>query len=440
MIIEALEIFFVLLIALMVAYLVRHYIFTITVLRAANKPKSQEIDTQTPFEPSVTILIPARNEEKVIGRLLQRIAELAYPKNKMQVIVIDDNSSDKTGSIADDFKQNFPFIEVLHRDKITGGKGKASAMNHGFSKARGEITLCFDADYYPQVDIVKRLVKAFVDPKVGAVQGRVVVLNEPQNTITRLVALERVGGYRVDQEARDNLGLIAQFGGTVGGFRSSLLKKLHGWDEAVLAEDTDLTFRTYLAGYTIKYDVDAECYEEAVDNSKAYWRQRYRWAKGHMQCFFKHSWRVLSTDKLNTKQKIDGLLLLNVYFMPIIVFVSFLVGLYLIVSGVSTSQYLAPALWFIVPISFYSFVGNFAPFFEVGVGLYLDGRKRSQWLIPLSILTFLFNVPICLLALVDVVAGRIRRKDAQVWAKTAHSGNGNYYVNSFSLKADSIWE
>jgi cellulose synthase/poly-beta-1,6-N-acetylglucosamine synthase-like glycosyltransferase len=133
----------------------------------------------------------------------------------------------------------------------------------------------------------------FVDPKVGAVQGRVVVLNEPQNIITRLVALERIGGYRVDQEARDNLGLIAQFGGTVGSFRSSVLKSLHGWDASVLAEDTDLTFRVYLAGYKIRYSVDAECYEEAVDNWKVYWRQRYRWAKGHMQCFFKHNISVI---------------------------------------------------------------------------------------------------------------------------------------------------
>lgn len=95
-------------------------------------------------------------------------------------------------------------------------------------------------------------------------QGRVVVLNEPQNILTRLVALERIGGYRVDQEARGNLRLIAQFGGTVGGFRSSVLKSLHGWAASVLVEDTDLTFRVYLAGYKIRYSVDAECYEQAV--------------------------------------------------------------------------------------------------------------------------------------------------------------------------------
>ena len=78
-------------------------------------------------------------------------------------------------------------------------------MNDGFSRSNGEIILCFDADYYPQRDIIERFATAFIDPKVGAVQGRVVVLNEPQNTLTRLVALERVGGYRVHQEARGTL-------------------------------------------------------------------------------------------------------------------------------------------------------------------------------------------------------------------------------------------
>ncbi len=404
------------------AYLVRHYIFTITVLREANKNKKSSVVAASTFEPTVTILIPAHNEEKVIGRLLQRITELTYPKNKLQVIVINDASSDRTGAIAKDYEDKYPFMEVLNRS--SGGKGKASAMNAGFSKSSGEILLCFDADYCPQKDIVEKLAGEFIDPTVGAVQGRVVVLNEPQNIVTRLVALERIGGYRVDQEARDILGLIVQFGGTVGGFRSSVLKNLRGWDESVLAEDTDLTFGIYLAGYRIPYKIDAECYEEAVDNWKAYRRQRYRWAKGHMQCFFKHSLNVLKSKNLNAKEKIDGLLLLNVYFMPIIALFSMLIGLYLIFSGIQ----LFTALWFFIPISMYSFVGNFAPFFEVGIGVYLDDRKRTQWLIPLLIFTFFYNIPICLKAFLDVMASKIMRRDKNVWVKTSHSGSGNCYI------------
>lgn len=409
----------------MIVYLIRHYVFTLTVLRRAKNAQKVDVVANAEFEPTVSILIPARDEEKVIGRLLQRMVELTYPKDKLQVIVIDDGSSDSTGRIADEYSSRYGFIEVLHREKRDGGKGKAAAMNAGFKHSTGEIILCFDADYYPQKDIVEKLAKEFADPNVGAVQGRVVVLNEPQNIVTRLVALERIGGYRVDQEARNDLGLIAQFGGTVGGFRRSLLESLGGWDESTLAEDTDLTFRVYLAGYKVHYVGDAECYEEAVDNWKAYRQQRYRWARGHMQCCFKHSLKVLKSKNLRVKEKIDGLLLLNVYFMPVIVLVSFIIGVPLIFF---VSSKLVGALWFSMPISLYSFVGNFAPFFEVGIGAYLDGRTRIQWLIPLLIFTFCYNIPICTKAFLDLLVSKILRKDHNIWVKTSHLGNGNSYI------------
>ncbi|MGB9683940.1 MAG: glycosyltransferase [Candidatus Bathyarchaeales archaeon] len=427
MLIEVLETLFILLTALMVAYLVRHYIFTITVLKTAQKKKTNSKTQNSVYQPTVSILVPARNEERVIGRLLQRMTELTYPKENLQVIVVDDASTDDTGKIAEQYSKAYNYIEVVKRDKKEGGCGKASALNAGLRHADGEIILCFDADYYPQRDIVEKLVKEFADSKVGAVQGRVIVLNEPQNIVTRLVALERIGGYCVDQEARDKLGLITQFGGTVGGFRRELLESLGGWDENVLAEDTDLTFRVYLAGYSVKYVSDAECYEEAVESWQAYWKQRYRWAKGHMQCAFKHSLNVLRSKKLGFIGKIDGLLLLNVYFMPVAVLFSWIIGVPLFF--LKFSQWLTP-FWTVISISLYSAVGNFAPFYEVGVGTYLDGRTRAQWLIPLLVFTFLYNIPICTKAFLDLLMSKLAGKNGNHWDKTAHSGNGNCYIAS----------
>ena len=429
MIAEILEAVFILLTVLMIAYLGRHYIFTLTVLK--NSRKREKFVTKEKlalaYQPSVTILIPARDEERVIGRILQRITELTYPKDKMQIIVIDDASADNTGKIAEEYSKLHNYIQIIHRSKEEGGKGKAAALNAGVMHANGEIIFCFDADYYPQKDILEKLTKEFVDPKVGAVQGRVIVLNEPQNMVTRLVALERIGGYRVDQKARDNLGLITQFGGTVGGFRHSLIECLGGWNESILAEDTDLTFRVYLAGYRISYVYDAECYEEAVENWHAYWKQRYRWAKGHMQCAFKHLFKVLKSNNLTLKEKIDGLLLLNVYFMPILVLLSYIVGVPLLFAY--HPQWVS-ICWAFIPISLYSFVGNFAPFFEVGIGAYLDGRTRAQWLIPLLIFTFLYNIAICTKALTDLIMSKIIGKNGNNWAKTLHSGNGNIYITN----------
>jgi len=411
----------------MTAYLIRHYVFTLTVLKNPQKREKTVTLGNTTYQPTVSILIPARNEEKVIERILQRMTELTYPKDKLQIIVIDDASTDNTGKIAEQYSKTHSYIKVTHRSKKEGGLGKASALNAGFKQSNNEIIVCFDADYYPQRDILEKLTKEFVDPKAGIVQGRITVLNEPQNLVTRLVALERIGGYRIDQQARDNLGLITQFGGTVGGVRRSLLECLGGWDESTLAEDTDLTFRVYLAGYKVRYVNDAECYEEAVESWRAYWKQRYRWARGHMQCAFRHSLKVLKSNNLRLREKIDGILLLSVYFMPILVLFSWITGVPLFF--LKSSQWFG-MLWASVPISLYSFVGNFAPFFEVGVGAYLDGRTRAHWLIPLLIFTFLYNIPICTKALADLFMSKILRKNDNRWEKTTHSGNGNSYIVS----------
>jgi cellulose synthase/poly-beta-1,6-N-acetylglucosamine synthase-like glycosyltransferase len=165
-----------------------------------------------------------------------------------------------------------------------------------------------------------------------------------------------------------------------------------------------------------------------VDSWKAYRVQRYRWALGHMDCFFRHSKQVLFSRKLRLREKVDGLLLLGVYFMPLIALLAFLLGIPLILLQTS---WLIDVLWLsVLPISFYSFVGNFAPFFEVGIGAYLDGRSRMLWLIPLLIFTFVYNMPIYVKAFLDLLVSKIRRERHFIWTKTRHSGNGNRYIEN----------
>jgi len=410
---------FVLLVSVMLVYLVRHYTFSLAALYY-NKGQPHYLRHGMCYRPTVSILIPARNEEAVVGRLLQRTSELTYPKDKLEIVVIDDASADQTGRIVDEFSKMYSYIRVVHRSLREGGKGKSDALNEGLKHASGEIVLCFDADYFPQLDIVEKLVAYFVDPEVGAVQGRVTVLNESATLVSRLVALERIGGYRVDQLARDDLRLVPQYGGTVGGFRRGLLKSLGGWDPTVLAEDTDLTFRVVLAGYRVRYVNEAECYEEAVEDWRAYWRQRSRWAKGHMQCFFKHAWPLLKSGNMRFREKLDGFFLLSVYFVPILVGVSWLLGALIF--------FFAPVGWFdwfwgLLPVFAYSSVGNFALFFELGVGVYLDGRVRLGWLMPLLLLSFVVNVVVCVWALLNLCFMRcVRNGRRHVWVKTLHNG------------------
>jgi len=398
-------------------YIVRHLIFTLAVLYQRKTPK--ELYTSSGYFPSVTILIPARNEEKVIGRILKRITELTYPKEKLQVIVINDGSKDKTGVIAERFAGQYDFIGVIHRSVQEGGRGKASALNAGLKHVKGEIVLCFDADYFPQINIVEKLVAPFRDPKVAAVQGRVLVINEPENVITRLIALERVGGYCVGQQAREKLGLIPLFGGTAGGFRRKVIEELGGLDENMLAEDTDLTFRIFLSGYKLRYLNWAESYEEAVRDLRSYWHQRLRWAIGHMQCAFKHLIPTIRCKNLSLKQKIDAILSLNVYFLPILTVIAWIIGGILLLKG---SPILNGNFISLLPFFMYSSVGNFAPFFEIGAGMYIDGRTKACRLLPMLFPLFLYNIMICIVALVKLCVYRLIRKRIG-WHKTVHYGS-----------------
>ena len=416
---------FILLVLIILAYLARHYIFTLAALYY-RRGQPHYTPHGLVYRPTVSVLIPAHNEEKVIGRILQRTTELTYPKDKLEIIVIDDGSTDRTGEIIEEIAREHEHIKVVHRDVDTGGKGKSAALNEGLKHATGETVFCFDADYYPQRDILEKMVAFFIDPEVGGVQGRITVLNEPETLVTRLVALERIGGYRVDQLARDDLQLVPQLGGTVVGVRRSLIEFLGGWDPNVLAEDTDLTFRIYLAGYKVRYVNEAECYEEAVEDWRSYWRQRSRWAKGHMQCAFKHLWPLIRSRNLRLREKIDGFLLLNVYFVPILVVLAWILGTALFF--VQPSQWMT-FFWASLSLSVYSAVGNFAPFFEVATGAYLDQRVRVYWLMPLLLLSFLYNVLICSKALLDLCVSRAVGNKRPTWRKTLHSGRGNNYIN-----------
>ena len=201
----------IVLVFIMLAYLARHLLFTLTALYY-RRGQPHYTPHGLVYRPTLSVLIPAHNEEKVIGRILQRTTELTYPKDKLEIIVINDGSTDRTKEIIDEIAREHENIKAVHRNMNTGGNGKPAALNEGLKHATGEIVFCFDADYYPQRDIFEKMAAFFIDPEVGGVQGRISVLNEPESLVTRLVALERIGGYRVDQLARDDLQLVPQLG------------------------------------------------------------------------------------------------------------------------------------------------------------------------------------------------------------------------------------
>ncbi|NIS78715.1 MAG: glycosyltransferase, partial [Anaerolineales bacterium] len=373
--------------AIMCLYIVRHFRFFWD--RMFKEQRRCQQDLAGTYTPSVSILIPMHKEEKVAADILERFVEMDYPKDggRYEVIAIDDGSTDATSSIVDEYASRFPFIKAVHRDG-NGGNGKPEALNVGLKVASNEIVLTFDADYFPPRDCVKRLVAPFADVEVGGVMGRVVPVNSPESLVTRIMDIERAGGYQINQQARYNLNLIPQFGGTVGGFRRSVLKAVGEFDETKLAEDTDLTYKLYLYGWKVAYVNAAECYEEAVLSWDMREKQLTRWAIGHNQCLFEHFFETLKSPVLTFWQKIDGVLLLGVYTTPLLILIGWLTGIFTYLAGAPWWCSLFPAILFVFA---YNSIGNFAVFAEAGGSLFLDKRRRSIWLLPLMLLDLLAN-------------------------------------------------
>lgn len=419
--------------AVMLVYSVRHYIFYWNRMFAKQKRPPQDLAGY--FLPSVSIIVPMHDEEAVAGQILERLAVMDYPKDgrRYEVIAVNDGSTDRTGKIIDEYAAKYPFIKAIHRPQ--GGRGKSESLQIGTAEAKNDILLVFDADYQPAKAAVKRLVAPFCDPEVGLVMGRVIPINTEQSLMTRLLDLERTGGYQVSQQARYNMDLAPQYGGTVGGIRRRLLDALGGWDERKLAEDTDITVRAYVNGWKIGYVNIAECYEESVTSWKDRRHQLARWATGHNQCLLSHSGAVVKSPVLSFKQKLDGLLMLGVYLIPIIMLVGLLLSIIVYFFGSYWWWTLFAVLLFTLA---YNNVGNFACFNEVGVGAVLDKRGRVIWLLPWSLFNFFANIWICTGAFLRslVIHGSQRAYDAGAdtahgesiqWKKTQKKGltNGN---------------
>lgn len=396
-------------VALILVYTARHYLFTLSRLLGRQRHPYAALDTLV--WPHLTVFVPAHNEETVIAGSLDALLEVDYPSDRMRVVVVNDRSTDRTREIVDGYAQRYPDrIVPFHREG--GMPGKAAALGDAMALAYGEIALVFDADYLPGRDLIRQLAAPFADPQVGAVMGRVIPDNAGKNLLTRLLDLERTGGYQVDQQARMNLDLIPQYGGTVGGVRLRALDAVGGWRPDALAEDTDLTFRLVADGWTVAYVNRSECYEEVPESWAVRIRQIRRWARGHTDAAQRHALKVLSARALRPRARLDGLLLLGVYAMSPVLLLGWVVATALFYLGYHPVHGLLAAL----AVASYNTVGNFAVFFEIGTAARLDGAPRRTRLLPLNAFGFLVSLVASSQA---VLAGMIpRRRQRVVWDKT----------------------
>lgn len=239
--------------------------------------------------PKVSILIPAHNEEVVIERTIRAMARLEYPEDKLEVIVINDNSSDSTGEIADRLAQKYSFLKVIHLTPENAGKGKSGALNRGLAHATGDMVVVYDADNTPERKAVYYLVMALQNCRsAGAAVGKFRVINAKKNLLTRFINIETLCFQWMAQAGRCFWFGLTTIPGTNFIIRRSLIEKLGGWDERALAEDTELTIRVYNAGYHIPFIPAAVTWEQEPETWAVWWKQRTRWARGNLYVMLKY--------------------------------------------------------------------------------------------------------------------------------------------------------
>ncbi len=267
--------------------------------RADSQKKRQKAEKHDEL-PMVSIVVPARDEENVIERLLIALTKIDYPREKEEVIIVEDASKDKTAEICRNYAEKYPeLIRFFHRDVSTG---KPSALNYGFKQAKGEIVAVFDADNVPEPDVLMQAVRYFEDPSVAAVQGTTCAINADQNMLTKFISYEEAVWLGTFLQGKDALNLFVPLTGSCQFIRRAVAEKIGFWDEDCLAEDLEMSARIIEQGYKVRYAPDAVSWQEAPSKMSHLIKQRVRWFRGYMEVAMKYG-RFLK--KLERK-KIDA--------------------------------------------------------------------------------------------------------------------------------------
>ncbi len=247
--------------------------------------------------PRVTVQLPIYNERYVTERLVEAVAQFDYPRELLQIQVLDD-STDETQVIARDCVERYRAlgvpVEYLHRDNREGFK--AGALQNGLETATGEFVAIFDADFIPPADFLRRTVPYFVDPKLAMVQTRWSYINRNYSALTEVEAILLDGHFAIEHSSRYRSGLFFNFNGTAGIWRRVAIEDAGGWQHDTLTEDTDLSYRAQMCGWQFLYLPEIECPSELPVEMNAFKSQQARWAKGLMQTAKKILPKVMRAD------------------------------------------------------------------------------------------------------------------------------------------------
>lgn len=292
-------------------YGVNAFVLTLLYLR-----HRREVLPESPLSgfPHVTVQLPVFNEAHVIERLIDSAVRLDYPRDRLQIQVLDD-STDETTLLARNrvafYRAQGVDIELIHRHNRT--EFKAGALREGMKSSKGELIALFDADFIPPRDFLMQTVPPFLSrPKLGFIQTRWGHINGTYSHLTRVQAIALDGHFAVEQPARQRSGLFINFNGAGGVWRRQCIERAGGWQGDSLCEDMDLSYRAQLAGWEPLYLRDVVCPAEIPPQIHAFKRQQARWARGSIRCAIK-LWRPILRARMPAFRRLQGLIHLTGY-------------------------------------------------------------------------------------------------------------------------------
>ena len=368
--------------------------------------RKQKTVNYTNEEPKFSIIVPTKDEEVVIGRCLNSLLDLDYPKDKLEIIVVDGNSADNTCKVCSDFAAKYPGTFRIVSEKKSNGK--PAALNTAMEYVTGEIVGTFDADSVPEKDVLRKVASYFADKQLMAVQGRTTSLNEKKNILTRVISVEEKAWFQALLSGKEKMQLFVPLNGSCQFIRRTVLEELGGWDEASLTEDVELALRLVEKKYQIKYAQDVCCGQESPNNLSDLFKQRVRWYRGNMETAVKYG-RLLNS--LN-KRTVDAEISMAGPFMMVVSLLSY-INWFFLALFLSQSNPIINFTGLVIALTAVSFV-------SVGVGLIASEKPRKirnvLWFPAIYVYWF---IQMCIAgwAFLKLVT---RRK--KVWTKTIKKG------------------
>ncbi|MGC8996151.1 MAG: glycosyltransferase [Thermoplasmata archaeon] len=278
-----------------------------------NKLKIKSNLADPEYDDFISILIPAKNEEKVIGRCLDSILKQDY--QNYEVIVVEDGSTDNTFNICKEYENKDKRIKCYHRDK---SNGKPSALNYAFKLSKGNIIATFDADSVLQKNTLTQMLNEMHMKDLDALQGENFPVNANENIITEMSMID-YGMTKVALLGRSSLGLFLPLGGSNQYFKREVLEKLNGWDEKYLTEDLEISLR--MKNFKVEYSPSVRCGQETPSTLKEFKKQRTRWFRGYHQTLFHSKKELKNLKDLDSLFVITAPLISSLWFLSLILII-----------------------------------------------------------------------------------------------------------------------